>query len=160
MTKPSKQIIIDAIIKEIESGKATEKICAAICRKFQFSERTFYNHHKKSIVQHITKQEAIKKELEQVDKDAAIDARKRAIMTANERKEYLTKIITGDVKFKRPFVIKDKIMEYPSEPDAMDRLKAIAELNKMDGDYAPVKTAQTDSSGNDIPLNERIIIYK
>jgi hypothetical protein len=156
MPKPNKQIIIDAIIKEIEKGKATDKICAAICRKFQFSERTFYNHFKKASEQHKIKQQAIKEEIAEVDKQAAIEARKKAIMTADERKEYLTRIANGEIKFKKPFIISGKIMEYPSEPDAIERMRAIAELNKMEGDYAPTKVANTDSKGNDVtPLTDK-----
>ena len=30
-------------------------------------------------------------------------------------------------------------MEYLAEPSLTDKLKALAELNKMDGDYAPTK---------------------
>ena len=60
-------------------------------------------------------------------------------MTADERKELLTKLITGEIKAKRPFVIGGKIMEYPEEPTHRDRISAIAELNKMDGAYAPTK---------------------
>jgi hypothetical protein len=32
----------------------------------------------------------------------------------------------------------------------MDRLKAIAELNKMEGSYAPSKIATTDTKGNEV----------
>ena len=44
-----------------------------------------------------------------------------------------------EVKTKQPFVVGGKIMEYPAEPSLTDKLKALAELNKMDGDYAPTK---------------------
>lgn len=150
MTKPNKQIIIDAIIKEIETGTERGKVVAKFCKKFQKSTRTIDTYWKIANVQHTAKQQAIKKELDEVDKQAAIEARKKAIMTANERKELLTKIANGQMKVKKPFVISGKIMEYLSEPDAADRMKAISELNKMDGDYAPTKIAQTDTEGNDI----------
>jgi len=142
--KANKQAIIDAIIKLIEQGKATEKICAAICSKFQFTERTFYNHYKIAQEQHTTKQQALKDKLAKVDEAAAIEARKKAIMSADERKELLTKLITGEIKAKRPFVIGGKIMEYPEEPTHRDRISAIAELNKMDGAYAPLPKQQVD----------------
>lgn len=152
--KASKQIIIDAIIKEIEQGKTYTKVMAVNGRKWQMPERTFNRYWKTANEQHIVKQQEIKKELAEVDKQAAIEARKEAIMTANERKELLTKIANGQMKVKKPFVISGKIMEYLSEPDAADRMKAISELNKMDGSYAPAKIAQTDTEGNDIVWNE------
>jgi len=34
--------------------------------------------------------------------------------------------------------------------DHSTRIRAVAELNKMDGSYVPVKIAQTDKEGNDI----------
>jgi hypothetical protein len=58
----------------------------------------------------------------------------------------LSQIAKGEVKIKQPFVIGGKIMEYPSEPSAGDRMKAVAELNKMDGTYAATKQEVTVTS--------------
>lgn len=138
--KPDKQILIDAIIKGIEQGKDRGKLLATIAKKWQISNRTFDRHWKTANEQHLVKQQAIKEKLTAIDTAAAIESRKKAIMTSDQRKELLTKIANGELKIKKPFVIAGKIMEYPAEPDASDRLKAIAELNKMDGDYAPVKS--------------------
>ena len=79
-----------------------------------------------------------------------VEQLKTAVMSKRERLEYLTQIAKGEIKVKKPFVIGGKIMEYPSEPDFSDRKNAIAELNKMEGDYAPQKVAQTDKEGNDV----------
>jgi len=65
------------------------------------------------------------------------------IMTSVERMEFLSKMAKGEVKVKQPFVIGGKIMEYPSEPTFAERRAAIAELNKMDGSYAPSKLDHT-----------------
>jgi len=150
MPKPDKQIIIDAIIKGIEQGKGRGHLLGIIGDKWGISRTTFDRHWKTAQEQHIDRQQALKERLTKVDEQAAIEARKKAIMTADERKEVLTKIANGTLKIKRPFVIGGKIMEYPAEPDATDRRNAIAELNKMEGDYAPSKVAQTDKDGNDI----------
>jgi len=139
MPKPSKQIIVDAIVKEIEQGTDRGKVIAKYCKKLQKSARTIDTYWKDAQEQHAVKQEAIRKELAEIDKQAAIEARKKAIMAADERKELLTKLINGEIKAKRPFVIGGKIMEYPEEPTHRDRISAIAELNKMDGSYAPTK---------------------
>ena len=144
MPKPDKQILIDAIIKGIEQGKDRGKLLATIAKKWQISNRTFDRHWKTANEQHLVKQQAIKEKLTAIDTAAAIEARKKAIMTADERKELLTKLITGEIKAKRPFVIGGKIMEYPEEPTHRDRISAIAELNKMDGAYAPLPKQQVD----------------
>lgn len=71
-----------------------------------------------------------------------IEQLKMAVMSKQERLEYLTKIAKAEIKVIKPFVISGKIMEYRMEPDATERMKAIAEINKMEGDYAPLKTEQ------------------
>lgn len=159
--KANKQAIIDAIIKLIEQGKATEKICAAICSKFQFTERTFYNHYKIAQEQHTTKQQALKDKLAKVDEAAAIEACKKAIMTADQRKEYLTKLILGEIEVPYTEVKWDKnqnkfvTIKFVELASHTARVSAIAELNKMEGDYAPTKIASTDKEGNDVkPLND------
>lgn len=141
MPKQSQQIIIDAISKGIEQGLDRGKLLATVGKKWQISNRTFDRHWKKANEQHLVKQTAIKSKLAIIDEQAAIEARKKAIMSADDRKEYLTKLISGEIKAKRPFVIGGKIMEYPEEPTHSDRLKALAELNKMEGDYAPTKVS-------------------
>ena len=140
MPKPSTQIIIDAIIKQIEKGKAYGTTLAQFVTKWHISKRTFDRYWKIANEQHTEKQQDIKSKLAIIDEKAAIDARKKAIMSADDRKEWLTKMIMGEMKAKRPFVIGGKIMEYPEDPSHTDRLKALAELNKMEGDYAPTKT--------------------
>ena len=150
MPKQSQQIIIDAIVKGIEQGK-TFDTCLKLCgTKWNLTRSTFIRRWKDANEQHIAKQQCIKSKLAILDEQAAIDARKKAIMSADDRKEWLTKLISGEMKAKRPFVINGKIMEYPEDPSHTDRLKALAELNKMEGDYAPTKIAATDTKGNDV----------
>ena len=154
MPKPNTQIIIDAIIKEIEQGKSYTQALAANGETWRIPSRTFDRYWKTANEQHTTAQQAIKIKLIDIDTQAAIDARKKAIMSAEDRKEYLTKILMGEVKIKQPFVVSGKIMEYPAEPSINDRLKALAELNKMEGDYAPTKVHQTIQGGISILEND------
>lgn len=160
MPKPDKQIIIDFIISCIESAEQRGNILGKVGKKWGMSKSAFDRWYKIAKEQHTTKQQAIKEKLAKVDEAAAIEARKKAIMTADERKEVLTKIANGTLKIKRPFVIGGKIMEYPAEPDATDRRNAIAELNKMEGDYAPSKVAQTDKDGNDVLQSLTVNVVK
>lgn len=84
--------------------------------------------------------ERLRKVVEVAQDKKVAEIAQKDIMSKVERLEYLTKIAKGEVKIKKPFVIAGKIMEYPSEPDHSDRMKAISELNKMEGDYSPIKT--------------------
>ncbi len=77
-------------------------------------------------------------------------------MSADERKEYLTKIITGEIEIPYKEVKWDHDQKKFVKVDFIElsnhnaRIAAIAELNKMDGSYAPNKMAITDTDGKDV----------
>lgn len=87
--------------------------------------------------------ERVGKVIEAAKDKLASDIAIMNIMSKTERMEYLSKMARGEVKVKKPFVIAGKIMEYPADPDHAERRAAIAELNKMAGDYAATKTETT-----------------
>lgn len=143
MPTPNKQIIIDAIIKEIEKGTTRGNVISKFVKKCRVTERTIDRYWKTANQQHAARQQAIKDELAEIDKQAAIDARKKQIMSSNDRKEYLSSIILAKTDVKTvgktalPILVREdgtKEIIYLS-----DKLKALAELNKMDGDYASNK---------------------
>jgi hypothetical protein len=139
MAKANKQIIIDEIVVEIAKGISTEKICSAICTKFQFTERTFYNHFKIAQQQHTERQQGIK---EAIAKDRTIkelNAVKSSILTAIERKELLTKIALGLEDVEETTDSPNGTITFKRKPNPSERIKAINEINKMEGDYAPQK---------------------
>ena len=78
--------------------------------------------------------------IEASQKKTIAQIEEKRIMTIAERMEWLSKVALGEIRVKQPFVIAGKIMEYPAEPSISDRKAAIAELNKMDGSYAPVNS--------------------
>ena len=84
--------------------------------------------------------EKLKAIVEEAQSNRVAEIAQMQIMTSAERMEFLTKMAKGEVKVKQPFVIGGKIMEYPSEPTFAERRAAIAELNKMDGSYAPTES--------------------
>lgn len=61
------------------------------------------------------------------------------VKTLTQRIQYLTDVMDGKIKVKKPFVIGGKIIEYPSEPTHKDRIEACIELNKLEGSYAAQK---------------------
>lgn len=71
--KPSKEIIIDEIVGYIREGRATEKIYAEICSKFQLKKRTFYNYFKIAEEKHIARQRPLNKKKEALDTKKAIN---------------------------------------------------------------------------------------
>lgn len=150
MLKPQKQIQVDFIISCLEKGEQRGGILVKAGKKWGISKSAFDRLLKIAKDQHFIKHGAIKKKLEEVDTEAAIEARKKAIMTSDERKEYLTKIITGEIKVTRQIIIGGKLKQCPEYPSHRDRISAISELNKMCGDHAPAKMAMTDTKGNDV----------
>lgn len=156
MIKANIQIIIDFIITCLEKGEERGNILTKVGKKWGSSKSAVDRYLKIAKEQHRIKQETIKKSLAELDKQAALDARKKAIMTADERKEYLTKLIKGEVKVpyteikwnpKTSKFVKHNFIEVAPHSA---RISAISELNKMEGDYAPAKVAQTDVEGNNL----------
>jgi len=80
--------------------------------------------------------EKLSEVITQARKSEVVESALKSVLSVAERLEWLTKLVNGEIKAKQPFVIGGKIMEYPSEPSHNDRIKALAELNKMDGAYA------------------------
>jgi hypothetical protein len=85
-------------------------------------------------------------EIKQIEQGTAesiakeIESRKSKILTVIERMEILSSIGRGELPLTKPMVCDGVIELVPVVPDWMDRKSAIAELNKMEGDYAPTKT--------------------
>lgn len=62
----------------------------------------------------------------------------RTIMSVVERKEWLTKLINGEVKEEATTLRGDEILRYEKAPSLGDKLRALDTLNKMDGEYKTV----------------------
>ena len=156
MIKPSIQIVIDFIITCLEKGEERGNILVKVGKKWGTSKSALDRYLKIAKEQHSIKQKSIKESLVQLDKQAAVIARKKAIMTADERKEYLTKLIKGEIKVPytevkwNPKTLKFSKHQFVEVAPHSARITAISELNKMEGDYAPTKVSQTDSSGKDV----------
>lgn len=95
---------------------------------------------KRYAIEIASERDKLSKAISQAHESEAAKSALKSVLTKAERLEWLTKLVNGEIKAKVPFVIGGKIMEYPSEPSHSDRIKALAELNKMDGSYAPTKT--------------------
>jgi hypothetical protein len=155
--KPNKQVIIDFIVSCLKKGEQRGNILVKVGKKWGTSKSAFDRLLKNAKEQHTAQQQALNDKLAAVDAQEAIEARKKAIMTANERKEYLTRIILGEIKVPYKEVKWDRVKEEFVTIDFVElaghsaRISAIAELNKMEGAYAPTKVAQTDTEGNDVP---------
>ena len=158
MPKPNKQIIIDFIISCLKNGEQRGNILVKTGKKWGTSKSAFDRYLKIAKDQYTVTQGLIKSELLEIDKQAAVEARKKAIMNADDRKEWLTKIIMKDLKVMKVGGSTQMVHEYKDKNGVIvteiisydHKLKALAELNKMEGDYSPTKIAQTNTLGEDV----------
>ena len=166
MPKPSKQVIIDAIIKEIEQGTTRAKVIAKYCKKLQKSERTIDSYWKIANIQQKERQDKASKAADAVYIEAKAEAVKTGLKSKLEKQvelqneiDLIDKQIKGEVQF--TFVVGNKVNKSHNSDIFMlpvqiqnelraRKLQYYAELNKMNGDYAPTKVANTDKDGNDV----------
>lgn len=99
----------------------------------------------------LLKSKEIKEEIErlkEINREVVKNANQKAadkvsefeIATVAERMDILTKICRGDIVQVITRTVEGVSVEYQETPSFTDRKNAIAELNKMDGSYTPVKS--------------------
>jgi len=95
-------------------------------------------------------QNANKKIVERGHEIAAQKLAEGEIADKIERQKVLTQILRGEIKLSKPMVVDKQVQFIECVPDYADRKAAIAELNKMGGDYSPTKVDVT-SNGKTMP---------
>ena len=144
--KPNKLIIINEVIDKLNQGISTDIIISEFCTKFHFTERTAFNYIKAAKNELFKLDQQIKKKKEKIIEEKAIESLEKFIINTDQRKEILSNIAIGELIIKKPFLLNGKIVQVDSQPDYSDRRNAIAELNKMEGDYSPTKIMQINAN--------------
>lgn len=158
--KPSKQSIVNALLKDIEAGTSRAKVLGKAGKTWGISRTTFDRHWKTANEQHRELQEKAKAEADKVYIDSMADAAKSAVMSKAERQKVLSDIARGQLTQKAEGEKPGDFIDVPVMIETFERIKAIAELNKMEGDYAPSKVAQTDKDGNDVLQSLTVNVVK
>ena len=168
MLKVNKQVLIDFIISCLEKGDKRSAILAKVGEEWQekFSERTFDRALKTANEQQKERLEKARKAADEVYIENNVNAVKTVLKSKIEKQAELQneinlidKQINGEVEF--TFVVGNKVNKSHSGDVFMlpvqvqnelraRKLQYYAELNKMNGDYAPTKVANTDKDGNDV----------
>jgi hypothetical protein len=81
------------------------------------------------------------------------------ILSIAERKEILTQIALGQLTITKPINVGGKVEYVACEPDYTDRRQAIAELNRIDGSYQPIRTDITTNGQSLTPVTTTIIQF-
>jgi len=144
--RPDKEHHILRLLDDMDFGIDRAQALSSFSERCQLNTRTFDRYWQEAKKRYIAAAK-IEHELMQIVKHehlAKLEISK--IMDKFERMEILTQIARGEIPLKKPMVVDGDIEEVEIVPAWMDRKAAIAELNKMDGEYAPVKK-ETKHSG-------------
>ena len=137
--KPSETAQINFIADCLRKGEQRKEILGKFGKKWEKVSRTTFDRRLRQAEAHVaSEQQRIKEQAEQdVVKEA--DALKSKILTSLERQAILSDMAKGELETEVLLVTKDGIKKAKAKPTHAERRAAIAELNKMDGDYAPTK---------------------
>jgi hypothetical protein len=137
--KPNKELIVNEILGEMDFG-ITYKECMQLNQsKWKLTEGTFVRYWKEASARYLAANEREQKAKEVVRVQMAQESLKKAILSKHERMEILTQIARGEIPLVKHIVADGMIQEREVVPSWKDRRDAVAELNKMEGDYAPIK---------------------
>lgn len=128
-----REAYISSILDNIRSGKTREECLSSFVERWRKSSRTFDRYWKIAGDKH---SERIHNEEEKKAKDHSrkkISEAKKGLLTAEKKKRILADIAAGIAS------------EGMSKPAYKDRIAALRELNKMDGDLSPKKVDLTTS---------------
>jgi len=143
--KPNKELIVNEILSEMDFGATATEIKAIYVEKWRISERTFERYWQEASSRYLEANERVKEAENAVRIQMAQERVKKAILTKHERLEILSQIARGEIPMIKHIVVAQggdcgsSIEERTIYPAWRDRRDAVAEINKMEGDYAPIK---------------------
>lgn len=123
-TKISKQKGVELLLIELEKGKTYSECLRVFKSRFVLVESTFALWWRSANSEYLKSVDEIKKELFELKKQKEVAQLEKAILTKEESLILLSKIANGDPSL----IIEEEIK-------INDRIKAIQELNKLQGNY-------------------------
>ena len=157
IANPNKEKIISDILSELDFGIDRAACLDLMGKKWQTTTRTFDRYWQEALKRFAALNLRTQNALDEVYIDAKKEALKKAILTKHERMEILTQIASGQLTFQKEVPTKFGPQMITATPDFTDRKAAIAELNKMDGEYAPIRKDIT-SGGEPIKQITGIVV--
>ena len=155
--KPKKEQTVNEMLLEIEMGISYTECLRINDGLWGLPSSTFDRYWAEASKRYKARLDAIEEATTKVAVSMEVKALKKAILSKHERQEILTQIAKGEIPLVKHIVCDGVIQEVDVVPAWADRRAAIAELNKMDGDYAPVKKDIT-SGGEPIKQITGIIV--
>ena len=155
--KPKKEQTVNEMLLEIEMGISYSECLRINDGLWGLPSSTFDRYWAEASKRFKARLDAIEEATTKAAVSMEIKALKKAILSKHERQEILTQIAKGEIPLIKHIVCDGVIQEVDVVPAWADRRAAIAELNKMEGDYAPVKKDIT-SGGEPIKQITGIIV--
>ncbi len=141
--KTDKESAIKSILSDLKKGIDKPTILSKYVNKCQKDERTVRRWHDEANTQYLKFKSKADPIIEAKEIEALGEVAKAGILSKIERQKILTDIALGNLKVTKPMMFMGEIIQAEVIPSHADIKNAIAELNKMDGDYAPTKIDQT-----------------
>jgi hypothetical protein len=172
--KPKQELLIHHILSEMDWDTEREEVLANVQEKWQTPTRTFDRYWKiakdrfdgkqteVSLARNLVRSQSIAEAKHLAILEVETSRARAKIMDKFERMEILSQIARAEINLVKEVLSIQGVEMLNVKPDYNDRKAAIAELNKMDGDYAPIKKDLT-SGGEKIqntPSNIQIEIIK
>ena len=155
--KPRKEQTVNEMLLEIEMGISYSECLRVNDGLWGLPSSTFDRYWAEASKRYKARLDAIEEATTKVAVSMEVKALKKAILSKHERQEILTQIAKGEIPLVKHIVCDGVIQEVDVVPAWADRRAAIAELNKMEGDYAPIKKDIT-SGGEPIKQITGIIV--
>lgn len=129
--KIDKETAIKLILDKKKKGVDEKSILKYFLDNFSFTEPTFYNWKKEALIRFALFEAKVNPIIEAKEIEAKGELAKAGILSKLERQLILSQIASGEVRQWKEISTKEGIQK----AEYTDQIRAIAELNKMDGSY-------------------------
>ena len=151
--KPERESIIAEMLEDIRDwGTSYSEMKAINVEKWRLVERTFDRYWSEAGARFKLASQNEQNAKDELRTQMELERFKSKILTRHERMDILSQIARGEIPLTKHIVCDGIIHDRDIVPNWLDRKAALAELNKMDGEYAPVKKDIT-SGGEKIEIN-------
>ena len=139
MAKSNDTAQIEFVKGLLRNGVKRKEILARFAKKWQNSSPRTVDRRLKQAEQEL------QSEIEQIKENTTrkvakeVEERGLVLLDSAQRQDILSRIALGEIKVNKTAVTMEGIIEYEAAPDHTDRINAIKELNKIDGNYATDK---------------------
>lgn len=127
----------------------------------EFNARAQASKTAKKYAKQIAAERRIAKRIQDTAEEKAIvKTAERRILSKADRMEILTDMASGRLKVTKVSVVAGQLVEHEVHADFSERRGALTELNKMTGDYEPVKTEVEVTGGENSEIMDFLTMRK